>query len=50
VVVGQLDRLGVPRAAYDAIVTSGDISRDYIRTRPGEPVHHVGPKRDLVVF
>lgn len=50
VVIGQLDRLGVPRAAYDAIVTSGDVSRDYIRTRPGEPVHHVGPRRDLVVF
>lgn len=50
VVVGQLDRLGVPRAAYDAIVTSGDVSRDYMRTRPGEPVHHVGPARDLVVF
>ncbi|QCI65747.1 TIGR01459 family HAD-type hydrolase [Phreatobacter stygius] len=50
VVVGQLDRLGIPRAAYDAVVTSGDVSRDYIRTRPGEPVHHVGPKRDLVIF
>jgi HAD superfamily hydrolase (TIGR01459 family) len=50
VVVAQLDRLGVPRAAYDAVVTSGDISRDYIRTRPGEPLHHVGPQRDLVVF
>ncbi len=50
VVVGQLDRLGVPRAAYDAIVTSGDVSRSYMRTRPGEPVHHVGPQRDLVVF
>lgn len=50
VVVGQLDRLGVPRAAYDAIVTSGDVSRTYMRTRPGEPVHHVGPQRDLVVF
>ncbi|AVO43622.1 TIGR01459 family HAD-type hydrolase [Phreatobacter cathodiphilus] len=50
VVVGQLDRLGVPRAAYDAIVTSGDVSRDYMRTRPGAPVHHVGPQRDLVVF
>ncbi|MBN8941562.1 MAG: TIGR01459 family HAD-type hydrolase [Rhizobiales bacterium] len=50
VVVGQLDRLGIPRAAYDAVVTSGDVSRDYIRTRPGEPVHHVGPKRDLVLF
>lgn len=50
VVVGQLDRLGIPRAAYDAIVTSGDVSRDVIRTRPGEPIHHVGPKRDLVVY
>ncbi len=50
VIVGQLDRLGVPRAAYDAVVTSGDVSRDYMRTRPGEPVHHVGPQRDLVVF
>ncbi|CEJ15466.1 Ribonucleotide monophosphatase NagD [bacterium YEK0313] len=50
VVIGQLDRLGVPRAAYDAVVTSGDVSRDYIRKRPGDPVHHVGPKRDLVIF
>ncbi len=50
VIVGQLDRLGVPRAAYDAVVTSGDVSRDYMRARPGEPVHHVGPQRDLVVF
>jgi len=50
VVVGQLDRLGIPRAAYDAVVTSGDVSRDYIRTRPGEPVHHIGPARDLVIF
>lgn len=50
VVVGQLDRLGVPRAAYDAIVTSGDVSRDVMRTRPGEPVCHIGPARDHVVF
>lgn len=50
VVTGQLDRLGVPRAAYDAIVTSGDITRDVMRTRPGEPVHHIGPRRDLVIF
>lgn len=50
VVVGQLDRLGVPRAAYDAIVTSGDVSRDVMRARPGRPVLHIGPKRDLVVF
>lgn len=50
VVVGQLDRLGVPRAAYDAIVTSGDVSRDVMRTRPGQKVHHIGPPKDQIVF
>ncbi|MEI8146899.1 MAG: TIGR01459 family HAD-type hydrolase [Alphaproteobacteria bacterium] len=50
VVVGQLDRLGVPRAAYDAVVTSGDIARAYMRTRPGQSVMHIGPAKDHVVF
>src|SRR5688500_983551 len=30
-VQAQLDILGVPRAAYDRIVTSGDVTRDLIR-------------------
>ncbi|HEY8383130.1 MAG TPA: TIGR01459 family HAD-type hydrolase [Microvirga sp.] len=46
----QLDRLGVPRAAYDAIVTSGDLTRFGIEERIAQVVHHMGPKRDLPLF
>jgi HAD superfamily hydrolase (TIGR01459 family) len=49
-VVRQLDRLGVSRAAYDAIVTSGDVTRRHIAARPGETVFHLGPQRDLSIF
>lgn len=43
----QLVRLGVPDDAYDAIVTSGDVARDLIARRGGEPLYHLGPERDL---
>lgn len=43
----QLVRLGVPDEAYDAIVTSGDVARDLIAQRGGEPLYHLGPERDL---
>jgi HAD superfamily hydrolase (TIGR01459 family) len=46
----QLDRLGVPRSAYDAIVTSGDITRAAILEREGQVLHHMGPARDLPLF
>jgi len=49
-VVQQLDRLGVPRTAYDGIVTSGDVTRDFIAERRGTTVHHVGPERDRSIF
>jgi HAD superfamily hydrolase (TIGR01459 family) len=47
---GQLDRLGVPRAAYDAIVTSGDLTRAAVKERIDKVVHHMGPPRDLPIF
>lgn len=43
----QLGRLGVPGDAFDAIVTSGDVARDLIAHRAGEPLYHLGPDRDL---
>ena len=46
----QLDGLGVPRAAYDAVVTSGDITRGLLAARAGAPVHHLGPERDAPLF
>lgn len=42
-IVGMLDRLGVHRAAYDAIVSSGDATRTMIAKYRGRPIHHVGP-------
>src|SRR5215471_11508623 len=47
---GQLDRLGVIRAAYDGVVTSGDVTRGVLAQRPGANVFHIGPERDLSIF
>jgi HAD superfamily hydrolase (TIGR01459 family) len=46
----QLDGFGVPRAAYDAIVTSGDLTRLAIEERIDRIVHHVGPPRDMPIY
>ncbi len=45
-----LDRLGVPRGAYDGIVSSGDVTYALIAARGGQRVFHVGPPRDLPIF
>jgi HAD superfamily hydrolase (TIGR01459 family) len=45
-----LDALGVPRAAYDAIVSSGDVTRGIVEKRLRERVFHLGPPRDLPIF
>jgi HAD superfamily hydrolase (TIGR01459 family) len=45
-----LDKLGVPRAAYDGIVSSGDVTHALIAVRAGQRVFHIGPPRDLGLF
>ena len=45
-----LDRFGVPCEAYDAILTSGDLTRELIAGRPGARIRHLGPERDLGIF
>jgi HAD superfamily hydrolase (TIGR01459 family) len=45
-----LDRLGVPRAAYDGIISSGDVTHALIAARAGKRVFHIGPERDLPIF
>ena len=45
-----LDRLGVPREAYDAIVSSGDVTRSVVESRLDERVFHLGPARDLPIY
>ena len=46
----QLQRLGVPRAAFDAVLTSGDLTRSLIADRAGRPLYHLGPERDRGLF
>jgi len=50
VVTRFLDRLAVPRRAYDGIVSSGDVTRAAMAARPDKHVFHIGPERDLPIF
>jgi HAD superfamily hydrolase (TIGR01459 family) len=49
-VVRSLDRLAVPRASYDGLVTSGDVTRAFLAGHPGETVLLIGPERDHTIF
>jgi HAD superfamily hydrolase (TIGR01459 family) len=46
----QVLRLGVPPEAFDAVVTSGDVTIGLIEQRAGARVLHIGPERDLSLF
>lgn len=45
-----LDRLGVPRETYDAIISSGDVTRGIVEQRRSQKVFHLGPERDKPIF
>lgn len=49
-IVEQLGVLGVPDNAFDAVVTSGDVTLGQISGLGVEPVYHIGPERDLSLF
>lgn len=46
----QLDRLAVPAEAYDAVLTSGDLTLRLIAAHRGQPLAHLGPDRDRGLF
>ena len=48
-VAEQLDLMGVYPDAFDAIVTSGDVTRDLI-SAGSKRVYYIGPERDLSLF
>lgn len=49
-VIRQIAHLRVPPEAYDAIVSSGDVTRNVIETRKGQSLCHIGPERDHSIF
>ncbi len=49
-VIPQMMGFGVPRDVFDAIVTSGDVTRGLITERAGQKVLHLGPDRDHTLF
>jgi len=46
----RLDRLPIPRKAYDAIVTSGDIIASLIAERGDVPLFNIGPSYDRSLY
>lgn len=44
--IEMLDRLGVPRDAYDAMVSSGDATRAMLEPYRGKTIHYVGPPEE----
>ena len=42
----QLRKLGVTDETYDAIVSSGDLTRHFVADHPGKKIFWVGPERD----
>ena len=49
-VAAMLDSFGVPREAYDDIVTSGDAARGVLAARPAARIFHLGPERGRAVY
>ncbi|MEP9389040.1 TIGR01459 family HAD-type hydrolase [Mesorhizobium sp. KR9-304] len=48
-VEAQFTTIGVPRSAWDRVVTSGDVTRDLIAAGPRR-IFLLGPERDLTLF
>jgi HAD superfamily hydrolase (TIGR01459 family) len=42
----QLRKLGVPDDTYDALVSSGDLTRNYVAEHPNKAIFWLGPERD----
>ena len=49
-VIEHLTSAGVPGDCYDALVTSGDVTRGFLENYRDETVFHLGPERDKSFF
>ena len=46
----QLHKLGVADEIYDAIVSSGDLTRHFVGDHPGKKMFWLGPERDSSIY
>src|ERR1700734_4142052 len=46
----QLRKMGVSDETYDAIVSSGDLTKHFVADRPGQKVFWLGPERDNSIY
>jgi HAD superfamily hydrolase (TIGR01459 family) len=46
----QLRKLNVPDQAYDAIVSSGDLTRNFVAEHSGQKMFWIGPERDNSIY
>ena len=46
----QLQKLGVADETYDAIVSSGDLTRHFVADHPGQKIFWLGPERDNSIY
>ena len=46
----QLRKLHVPDETYDAIVSSGDLTRNFVAARSGQAMFWLGPERDDSIY
>jgi HAD superfamily hydrolase (TIGR01459 family) len=49
-VIAQMDAIGVRRSAYDAVVTSGDVTRGLALAEPDRRCLHIGAEKDEPLF
>ena len=49
-VQSRLDRLGVARAAYDRVVTAGDVTIDLLVAAGCPPIFNIGPNQDAAIY
>jgi HAD superfamily hydrolase (TIGR01459 family) len=49
-VVHQISRIGVPQSAYNAVLSSGDVTRGLVTEWRDKRIHHLGPDRDRGIF
>jgi HAD superfamily hydrolase (TIGR01459 family) len=49
-VITYLRGLNIKDATYDAIVSSGDVTRHYITKHAGQKPYYLGPQRDRVIY